>query len=171
MDKREAIQNVLKKYQIVDHEALLDELIDLFDRLRVAPNLPAPTGDTVSDWARISALHQEREQAEQSMLDRLEEALGITPNGRPEWDTIARFLIEKESERCAETIETFAANCRLDPFSTPKTHQIAKDPMQIKTNWIHVMAMKTEPSKGKGNNEQFFDQLKKKKLEYADGNN
>lgn len=130
---RETIQNTLKKYNMDDREAAADELV-------VALSGPASTVAS-DEWKRICAAHESRERAEKAILDRLESALGITPNSRPEWITIARFLIEKESERCAETIETFAANCKLDPYNTPKMHQIAANPMLIKSNWIHVMAV------------------------------
>ncbi len=113
-----------------DIDATATQLVELFDRLRSAP--PAS-----EEWKRICAMHEGREQAEKAMLDRLEAALGITPNGRPEWLTVARFLIEKEKD--GQTIEAFAANCKADPYTTPKQHQIAKDPMQIKMLWIHVM--------------------------------
>ncbi len=140
---RETITNTLKKYGVGISEEGIDELVAIFDAARL--DLPAPTGDPVRDigeWERISAMHFEREQAEQAMLLRLEKALGITPNGRPEWDKIARFLIEKENQGGpTQTIEAFAANCRLDPYTTPKQHQIAKDPMAIKMNWIHVMGI------------------------------
>jgi len=130
---RETIYNILKKYEIDDNDrfALLFEIMEAFEGAR-------PASD---EWKRICAAHESREQAEKVMLDRLEKVLGITPNSRPEWVSIARFLIEKESD--AETIETFAANCKLDPYNTPKKHQIAKDPMQIKANWKHVIAIST----------------------------
>lgn len=133
---RGTILNILKKHNIANLacEAIIDELIEA-----AGTGLPVPTGDVVSDWARISALHAPQEQAEQAMLNRVESALGITPNGRPEWTTIARFLIEKEKDN--ETIETFAANCKLDPYTTPKPHHLAKDPMLIKANWKHVIAI------------------------------
>ncbi len=133
---RDTILNILKEtpYIISGEEAA--------DKIMAAINgLPTPTGDAVSDWARISALHAPQEQAEQAMLNRVESALGITPSGRPEWITIARFLIEKEKDN--ETIETFAKNCKLDPYSTPKEHQIAAKPMLISANWKHVIGLST----------------------------
>ena len=139
---QETILNVLKKHNIANlaREEIASELMAAINATRL--DLPMPTGDPIKDigeWERISAMRFEREQAEKAMLDRLEKALGITPNGRPEWDKTARFLIEREKD--GETIETFAKNCKLDPFSTPKAHQLAKDPMQIRANWKHVMAV------------------------------
>lgn len=86
---------------------------------------------------KLVAMHAPQEQAEQAMLDRVEKAIGITPDGKPVWDTIARFLIEKEAN--GETIEMFAANCKADPYTTPKAHKIAESPLLIKANWLHVM--------------------------------
>jgi len=132
---RETIKNIIKECPYtISYDDATDKILAL-----IRPGLPAPTGDIVSDWLRISALHAPQEQAEQKMLIRVESALGITPDSRPIWDALARFLIEQDFR--GKTIETFAANCKLDPYSTPKAHQIAKDPMLIKANWIHVMAV------------------------------
>jgi hypothetical protein len=130
---RDTVMNILKKHNIANlaREEIASEVVAAIEGAR-------PASD---EWKRICAAHESREQAEKVMLDRLEKVLGITPNSRPEWVSIARFLIEKESD--AETIETFASNCKLDPYNTPKKHQIAKDPMQIKANWKHVIAIST----------------------------
>jgi len=135
-DVKQGIENILKKYDIADRDALFEELVAIFDQGRPP--------QSSKEWERIFAASETQIRAQVAMLKRLEKVLGITPNGRPEWDTIARFLIEKDA--AGETIEKFAKNCAADPFNTPKAHQIAKDPMAIKANWINVMR-----GKGKGN--------------------
>jgi len=160
MDKtklRQAISNALQKsIDIRNREYIVDDLVDAVIRENTpVAFLPPPTGDVVSDWTKISIMHYDQEQAEQAMLDRLEAALGVTPDGRPQWNTIARFLIEKEQD--GETIEKFAENCRLDPFTTPKAHHIAGNPMLIKANWLHTMAVQN--GNGHKRNADFMRQL------------
>ena len=61
---RDTILNILRETPyIISGEEAADKI------MAAITGLPAPTGDSVSDWLRISALHAPQEQAEQERND------------------------------------------------------------------------------------------------------
>lgn len=73
------------------------------------------------------------------LKERMETALGMDVNeGVRNWEVVINHCLKKDAE--GETIEKFMEWCRTDVFNSPKKHQIAQNPLLIKTMWRSAFA-------------------------------
>jgi len=68
------------------------------------------------------------------LKERMETALGLSiDEGIKSWEVVMAFCLKQDA--LGETIEKFWAWCLSDPYNSPKKHQIAQNPLLIKTMW------------------------------------
>ena len=68
------------------------------------------------------------------LKERMETALGMNiDEGVRNWEVVINHCLKKDED--GETIEKFCAWCIADKFNSPKKHQIAQNPLLIKTMW------------------------------------
>ena len=131
---RLAISGVLKEYGIDDLEIegrLATAVYGFFHRLESGENEKLVEADMLSTFERNHA--EIRYRAE--LVERINKALRLNlDSDQLEKDGVLKFIERMERDK-GQRIETFAQWCRDDPFNSPKAHQIAKSPLEIKKTW------------------------------------
>jgi hypothetical protein len=83
-----------------------------------------------------SAHGQERNITRQEFMDVMQMEFGSEDH--TDWNTLLDFLVKAKAK--GQTIQKFAEWCSLDPYNSPKAHQIAEKPLLVKQVWNRAFA-------------------------------
>lgn len=128
------VQGILRKYHA---DISLEGEIALIENVYKFINSAPKTGQDAATvrnriLAAITAGQAEHEKS-LDMEGRIFAALGLYVNQRWYQDGVIDFL--KKRDNLGQTIETFAARCKADPYNMPKFFKIAEKPSLLMDTW------------------------------------
>lgn len=137
---KQIVQSILQKYRI-DDLALEIDIITAWMRylnVREAGFTPAQTRARIASEFILGVSPEVMEKAR--IKEEIQNALNLDVyEERPEWIAVINHCLKQE--KSGETIAKFAAWCARDPYNSPKKHQIALNPILIKSTWRSAFAI------------------------------
>ena len=124
---RQEIENILKKYDIEDRDALFEELVAIFDEVRK----PEKKGDLVDGMLYYAEQAKARgEDKVEEVLNALERLLRRNIQRSGAWQDLAKWMLKrKESEPYKKWAEWYMG----DPFQAKTSWRLTPD--QVRACW------------------------------------
>ena len=129
---RQEIENILKKYNIEDRDALFEELVAIFDEVRK----PEKKGDLVDGMLYYAEQAKARgEDKVEEVLNALERLLHRNIQRSGQWQDLARWMLKrKESEPYQRWADWYMA----DAFQAKTSWRLTPD--QVRACWPQAFA-------------------------------
>jgi len=124
---RQEIENILKKYDIEDRDALFEELVPIFDEVRK----PEKKGDLVDGMLYYAEQAKARgEDKVEEVLNALERLLRRNIQRSGQWQDLAKWMLKRnESEPYKKWAEWYMG----DPFQAKTSWRLTPD--QVRACW------------------------------------